>query len=165
MAMELSMDSSREGELDLEECSNSNKAKRRKKKPISNQEEDKEKDANVIGRSKKRKKKEGTKTSLHSATTSPYYNKFDEAYERKTADNTWKPPQSEFGFLHNHAHDPWRVLVICMLLNRTAGTRVLYMLSKSQSFPVLLVVLFSSWNWYLWVCVNVLPLSWLLCEF
>lgn len=142
MAMQLSMESSRVGELDLEECSNSNKAKRRKKKPISNQEEDIEKDANVNGRSKK--KKEGTKTSLPSGTTSPCYNKFDEAYERKTADNTWKPPQSEFGFLHNHAHDPWRVLVICMLLNRTAGTRVLYMLSKSQSFPVLLVVLFSS---------------------
>lgn len=123
MAMQLSMESSRVGELDIEECSNSNKAKRRKKKPISNQEEDKEKDANVIGRSKKKKKKEGTKTSLLSATTSPYYNKFDEAYERKTADNTWKPPQSEFGFLHNHAHDPWRVLVICILLNRTAGTR------------------------------------------
>ncbi|KAJ6748905.1 METHYL-CPG-BINDING PROTEIN [Salix purpurea] len=122
MAMLLSMECSTAGELDSEECSNSIKAKTRKKKPSPNQEEDGQKDANVIGRSKK-KKREGTETSLLSGTASPNFIKFDEAYERKTADNTWKPPQSEFGFLHNHAHDPWRVLVICMLLNRTAGTR------------------------------------------
>ncbi|XP_027933152.1 uncharacterized protein LOC114188725 isoform X1 [Vigna unguiculata] len=48
--------------------------------------------------------------------------KWDEAYKRKTPDNTWKPPRSETVLIQeDHAHDPWRVLVICMLLNRTSG--------------------------------------------
>ncbi|CAK7327906.1 unnamed protein product [Dovyalis caffra] len=100
---------------EVEERSNSNKVKRRKRKPnLVDEEEDEEKDA------KKKKKLAEKKRSLLSAT---YFNKLDEAYKRKTEDNTWKPPKSEFGFLHKHAHDPWRILVICMLINRTAGTR------------------------------------------
>ncbi|XP_059624531.1 uncharacterized protein LOC132267380 isoform X2 [Cornus florida] len=48
--------------------------------------------------------------------------KRDEAYQRRTPDNTWIPPRSPFGLLQeDHAHDPWRVIVICMLLNRTTG--------------------------------------------
>ncbi|XP_024188235.1 methyl-CpG-binding domain protein 4 isoform X2 [Rosa chinensis] len=54
----------------------------------------------------------------------------DEAYRRKTPDNTWIPPRSEFGLLQeDHYHDPWRVLVICMLLNRTTGTQLKEVLS------------------------------------
>ncbi|PIN23492.1 hypothetical protein CDL12_03784 [Handroanthus impetiginosus] len=46
--------------------------------------------------------------------------KRDEAYKRKTPDNTWRPPRSPFKLLQeDHAFDPWRVLVICMLLNQT----------------------------------------------
>ncbi|KAJ8760367.1 hypothetical protein K2173_012971 [Erythroxylum novogranatense] len=46
----------------------------------------------------------------------------DVAYQRKSPDNTRKPPCSEFWLLQeDHAHDPWRVLVIYMLLNRTTG--------------------------------------------
>nr|XP_048333436.1 methyl-CpG-binding domain protein 4 isoform X6 [Ziziphus jujuba var. spinosa] len=49
--------------------------------------------------------------------------KRNEAYRRKTHDNTWKPPRSKDDPLiqEDHAHDPWRVLVICMLLNKTNG--------------------------------------------
>lgn len=48
--------------------------------------------------------------------------KRDEAYLRRSTDNSWKPPRSHFHLLQeDHAHDPWRVLVICMLLNRTTG--------------------------------------------
>nr|XP_007163978.1 hypothetical protein PHAVU_L0004001g [Phaseolus vulgaris]ESW35972.1 hypothetical protein PHAVU_L0004001g [Phaseolus vulgaris] len=48
--------------------------------------------------------------------------KWDEAYKRKTPDITWKPPRSATVLIQeDHAHDPWRVLVICMLLNRTSG--------------------------------------------
>ncbi|KAH6786160.1 hypothetical protein C2S51_038615 [Perilla frutescens var. frutescens] len=48
--------------------------------------------------------------------------KRDEAYKRKTPDNNWKPPSSPFNLLQeDHAFDPWRVLVICMLLNLTTG--------------------------------------------
>ncbi|XP_047307578.1 DNA ligase 1 [Impatiens glandulifera] len=48
--------------------------------------------------------------------------KQDVAYRRRLVDNTWKPPRSSFGLLQeDHVHDPWRVLVICMLLNRTTG--------------------------------------------
>ncbi|XP_038892491.1 uncharacterized protein LOC120081563 isoform X2 [Benincasa hispida] len=45
-----------------------------------------------------------------------------EAYRRKSSDDTWKPPPSGIRLLQqDHAYDPWRVLVICMLLNRTSG--------------------------------------------
>ncbi|PSS31765.1 Methyl-CpG-binding domain protein 4-like protein [Actinidia chinensis var. chinensis] len=48
--------------------------------------------------------------------------KKDESYKRRGPDNTWKPPRSPFTLLQeDHAHDPWKVLVICMLLNRTTG--------------------------------------------
>ncbi|WVZ14055.1 hypothetical protein V8G54_011621 [Vigna mungo] len=51
--------------------------------------------------------------------------KWHEAYRRKTPDNTWKPPRSATVLIQeDHAHDPWRVLVICMLLNRTSGTQL-----------------------------------------
>ncbi|GMJ03973.1 hypothetical protein HRI_004066500 [Hibiscus trionum] len=56
--------------------------------------------------------------------------KRDEAYQRKTVDNTWIPPRSEAPLLQeDHAHDPWRVLVICMLLNRTTGNQTRKVLS------------------------------------
>ncbi|KAG2251886.1 hypothetical protein Bca52824_082022 [Brassica carinata] len=58
--------------------------------------------------------------------------KTDEAYLRKPPDNTWVRPRSPFrfsGFYSNllqedHWHDPWQVLVICMLLNKTCGAQV-----------------------------------------
>ncbi|XP_057948134.1 methyl-CpG-binding domain protein 4-like protein isoform X2 [Malania oleifera] len=51
--------------------------------------------------------------------------KQDEAYQRKSSDNTWTPPRSPFDLLQeDHAHDPWRVLVICMLLNCTTGLQI-----------------------------------------
>ncbi|KAJ4885302.1 DNA glycosylase superfamily protein [Raphanus sativus] len=50
--------------------------------------------------------------------------KTDEAYLRKTPDNTWVPPRSPCNLLQeDHWHDPWRVLVICMLLNKTSGAQ------------------------------------------
>ncbi|CAF2058170.1 BnaC06g13690D [Brassica napus] len=46
--------------------------------------------------------------------------KTDEAYLRKPPDNTWVPPRSPCNLLQeDHWHDPWRVLIICMLLNKT----------------------------------------------
>ncbi|KAF3438473.1 hypothetical protein FNV43_RR21235 [Rhamnella rubrinervis] len=48
--------------------------------------------------------------------------KRNEAYRRRSEDNTWVPPRSDFNLLQeDHFHDPWRVLVICMLLNQTTG--------------------------------------------
>ncbi|KAK3441122.1 hypothetical protein EUGRSUZ_B01580 [Eucalyptus grandis] len=45
-----------------------------------------------------------------------------EAYRRKAPDNTWKPPPSGHHLLQeSHWRDPWRVLLICMLLNVTTG--------------------------------------------
>lgn len=56
----------------------------------------------------------------------------DEAYQRTSPDNTWKPPRSPFKLLQeDHTHDPWRVLVICILLNITSGKQVRYVLSTS----------------------------------
>ncbi|KAM7473147.1 hypothetical protein LguiB_020390 [Lonicera macranthoides] len=35
--------------------------------------------------------------------------KLDEAYQRRSADNNWKPPRSHFNLLQeDHAHDRWR---------------------------------------------------------
>uniref|UniRef100_A0A803QIV8 HhH-GPD domain-containing protein n=1 Tax=Cannabis sativa TaxID=3483 RepID=A0A803QIV8_CANSA len=52
------------------------------------------------------------------------------AYERKCCDNTWKPPRSDIGLLQeDHVDDPWRVLVICMLLNRTTGIQAKQVIS------------------------------------
>jgi len=53
-----------------------------------------------------------------------------EAYKRKTPDNNWVPPRSTRPLVEEpllqefHFHDPWRVIVICMLLNRTQGKQV-----------------------------------------
>lgn len=50
------------------------------------------------------------------------FNKLNVAYRRKSPDNNWKPPPSHFHLLQeDHYHDPWRVMVICMLLNCTSG--------------------------------------------
>lgn len=63
--------------------------------------------------------------------------KKDAAYLRKTLENTWKPPRSPFNLLQeDHVHDPWRVLVICMLLNRTTGLQV-HSCSSILSFSLL----------------------------
>ncbi|KAL7194125.1 hypothetical protein ACSBR1_034525 [Camellia fascicularis] len=54
-----------------------------------------------------------------------------QAYKRRTPDNTWKPPRSPFSLLQeDHAHDPWRVLVICMLLNWTTGVQAGQVISE-----------------------------------
>ncbi|KAI3895297.1 hypothetical protein MKW92_010413, partial [Papaver armeniacum] len=45
-----------------------------------------------------------------------------EAYRRKSPENKWKPPVSPHKLLQeDHYEDPWRVVVICMLLNVTTG--------------------------------------------
>ncbi|KAL9178179.1 hypothetical protein ABFS82_01G108400 [Erythranthe guttata] len=57
--------------------------------------------------------------------------KRDEAYEKRSTDNNWIPPRSPFNLLQeDHAFDPWRVLVICMLLNMTTGLQVGRVLSN-----------------------------------
>ncbi|XP_062146338.1 uncharacterized protein LOC133854253 isoform X2 [Alnus glutinosa] len=62
------------------------------------------------------------KTDVRVETVLSTSEKLHTAYRRKSPDNMWKPPRSSYGLLQeDHAHDPWRVLVICMLLNRTTG--------------------------------------------
>lgn len=49
----------------------------------------------------------------------------DVAYLRRRPNNRWIPPKSPHELLQEgHYHDPWRVLVICMLLNCTSGGQV-----------------------------------------
>lgn len=49
----------------------------------------------------------------------------DDAYKKKTPDNLWNPPRSYHNLIQeDHIHDPWRVVVICFLLNRTQGLQV-----------------------------------------
>ncbi|KAK8955946.1 hypothetical protein KSP40_PGU000678 [Platanthera guangdongensis] len=51
--------------------------------------------------------------------------KTKDCYRRIGADNTWASPNSPYGLLQeDHSFDPWRVLVICILLNQTTGTQV-----------------------------------------
>jgi len=71
-----------------------------------------------------------------------------EAYKRKTLDNNWVPPPSGFEcplLQESHFHDPWRVIVICMLLNRTLGKQVhssKYFFSFSLSHPLYFMLMF-----------------------
>ncbi|KAK9997834.1 hypothetical protein SO802_017437 [Lithocarpus litseifolius] len=81
---------------------------------ISKEEENE--DGRLLVGSNGYKKPVAIKTVLSSSK------KLDDAYRRKSPDNMWKPPRTTPGLLQErHAHDPWRVLVICMLLNRTTG--------------------------------------------
>ncbi|KAI3695630.1 hypothetical protein L1987_78629 [Smallanthus sonchifolius] len=51
--------------------------------------------------------------------------KRNDAYKRKTPDNTWKPPRSHHNLIQeDHIHDPWRIVAICILLNLTQGVQV-----------------------------------------
>ncbi|XP_057445309.1 uncharacterized protein LOC130737530 isoform X2 [Lotus japonicus] len=57
--------------------------------------------------------------------------KRNEAYKKRTADNTWVPPRSHIHLIQeDHAFDPWRVLAICMLLNLTTGRQVKEVISN-----------------------------------
>ncbi|XP_065634827.1 uncharacterized protein LOC112006948 isoform X2 [Quercus suber] len=81
---------------------------------ISKEEENE--DGHLLEGSNGFKKPVAIKTVLSSSE------KLADAYRRKSPDNMWKPPRTTPGLLQErHAHDPWRVLVICMLLNRTTG--------------------------------------------
>ncbi|KAG5620408.1 hypothetical protein H5410_005626 [Solanum commersonii] len=72
-----------------------------------------------------RENKKSRKGSKRQKPCFSAFQKRDEAYLRRSEDNTWVPPRSHFNLLQeNHAHDPWRVLVICMLLNCTTGVQV-----------------------------------------
>ncbi|XVF23258.1 hypothetical protein REPUB_Repub13aG0020900 [Reevesia pubescens] len=78
----------------------------------------------IVDDMKKPRKTAGVKPFLSSSQ------KRDEAYQRKTPDNTWTPPRSNVPLLQeDHTHDPWRVLVICMLLNKTSGNQTRKVLS------------------------------------
>ncbi|GFQ01450.1 methyl-cpg-binding domain protein 4 [Phtheirospermum japonicum] len=82
-------------------------------------------DENAVGPTNSKRKNKTPATVLSAAQ------KRDEAYERKTPDNSWIPPRSPFNLLQeDHAFDPWRVLVICMLLNQTTGRQVGRVLSN-----------------------------------
>lgn len=71
------------------------------------------------------KKQEGEKKDYFSAAQ-----KRNEAYRRVDTVNSWKPPYSPYHLIQeDHYTDPWRVLVICMLLNMTTGDQVKKMLN------------------------------------
>nr|GLL25653.1 uncharacterized protein LOC109180753 [Ipomoea trifida] len=77
------------------------------------------------GKTDSTKRKKGpakTKTTVLIKPVLSTAQKRDEAYLRRMPDNNWIPPRSPYNLLQeDHVHDPWRVLVICMLLNRTTG--------------------------------------------
>ncbi|WJX25245.1 hypothetical protein P8452_14306 [Trifolium repens] len=72
----------------------------------------------LIVENPKRKSKNGRKKTK----PFPMAERRKDAYKRKTPDNNWLPPRSYWNLIQeDHFHDPWRVLVICMLLNVTTG--------------------------------------------
>ncbi|XP_057532276.1 uncharacterized protein LOC130810289 [Amaranthus tricolor] len=84
-----------------------------------------DKEGDGAGKSKKNvRKRRGTNGYLSAAE------KLADAYRRKAPDCIWIPPRSPYNLLQeDHAYDPWRVLVICMLLNITTGPQVKKVLS------------------------------------
>ncbi|XP_078434974.1 DNA glycosylase superfamily protein [Wolffia australiana] len=68
---------------------------------------------------KNKQKNEGDPSQLTAAE------RMQDAYKRVPDDNMWVPPFSDHELLQEfHFFDHWRVLVICMLLNRTTGQQV-----------------------------------------
>ncbi|KAL0363803.1 UNVERIFIED_CONTAM: Methyl-CpG-binding domain protein 4-like protein [Sesamum angustifolium] len=95
------------------------------------QEEENENTVSLGGPTKSKVQTRKTKRKKAHTPVLTAAQKRDEAYERKTPDNTWKPPRSPFNLLQeDHAFDPWRVLVICMLLNQTTGRQAGRVLSN-----------------------------------
>ncbi|XP_045790141.1 methyl-CpG-binding domain protein 4-like protein [Trifolium pratense] len=73
----------------------------------------------IVEKRKRKSKNSGKKTKPLTKAE-----RFKEAYKRKTPDNNWLPPRSHWNLIQeDHFHDPWRVLVICMLLNVTTGNQ------------------------------------------
>ncbi|KAF8038261.1 hypothetical protein BT93_B0957 [Corymbia citriodora subsp. variegata] len=90
---------------------------RARKVRVSKKRADEEGEGTEAKRVAKRKKRAYDRRRVLTAAE-----KRAEAYRRKSPDNTWKPPASFHRLLQeSHWHDPWRVLVICMLLNVTTG--------------------------------------------
>ncbi|XP_021735505.1 methyl-CpG-binding domain protein 4-like protein isoform X2 [Chenopodium quinoa] len=82
------------------------------------------KEDSSAGKGKKKRKQQCGSRTLSAAE------KRADAYQRKAPNCTWRPPCSPYNLLQEqHAHDPWRVLVICMLLNITTGPQVRKVLS------------------------------------
>ncbi|OAY66218.1 Methyl-CpG-binding domain protein 4-like protein [Ananas comosus] len=68
---------------------------------------------------KKRRRRSKQRSQLSAAE------KMSEAYRRVAAEEAWEPPASCHSLLQErHSFDPWRVLIICMLLNITTGEQV-----------------------------------------
>lgn len=105
----------------VDECKKIKLSKRRRGKTfLKDATEENNADGNLSQIRKRSKRK-----SPEIRTTLTASQRRDEAYRRRTPDNTWIPPRSEIKLLQeDHYHDPWRVLVICMLLNRTQGKQV-----------------------------------------
>ncbi|XP_050367951.1 methyl-CpG-binding domain protein 4-like protein [Argentina anserina] len=108
----------------VDECKKT-KAKPPQRRSGKNRKRDAGKESNADGnllQSKKRRQKNSSKIKPATLTASQ---KKDEAYRRRTPDDTWIPPRSHHHLLQeDHYYDPWRVLIICMLLNRTTGKQV-----------------------------------------
>ncbi|XP_072972206.1 uncharacterized protein [Typha angustifolia] len=83
-------------------------------------EKKKRKKSVIADEGKVRKKEKKRQPSQLSAAE-----KMSDAYRRVAADSTWEPPPSCHKLLQErHSFDPWRVLIICMLLNITSGKQV-----------------------------------------
>lgn len=79
----------------------------------------------IVVQPKNKKRRALRKTPLRSPTLSASQ-KLDGAYRRKDPDCNWRPPPSLKDPLlqEPHYHDPWKVLIICMLLNVTTAKQV-----------------------------------------
>ena len=78
----------------------------------------------VVCRRSKTKRRKNTGDPCHLTAAE----KLQDAYERVSGDTRWIPPFSDHDLLQEfHFFDHWRVLVICMLLNRTTGRQVKFL--------------------------------------
>ncbi|KAL7123598.1 hypothetical protein ACP275_01G115100 [Erythranthe tilingii] len=119
-------DITKEGEIE------SKKLKAKKVSPyFSSTQLQREKDGDVIVPTNSKSQPSKTRRKKARTVTLTAEQKRDEAYEKRSTDNNWIPPRSPFNLLQeDHAFDPWRVLVICMLLNMTTGLQVGRVLSN-----------------------------------
>ncbi|ONK60976.1 uncharacterized protein A4U43_C08F24700 [Asparagus officinalis] len=101
---------SKEAKLKEEEEVVATNNRKRKKTEMNEKEEEEDKE---------RKKRSRPRSAMTAKE------KYMDCYKRVETGNTWEPPVSPYGLLQEcHYTDPWRVLIICMLLNITSGVQV-----------------------------------------
>uniref|UniRef100_A0A9J7X744 Methyl-CpG-binding domain protein 4 n=1 Tax=Cyprinus carpio carpio TaxID=630221 RepID=A0A9J7X744_CYPCA len=98
----------------------------------------------------RRAREDGLKISAEKRKTSPYFSRRNEALSapKRKAFRKWTPPRSPFNLVQETLfHDPWKLLVATVFLNRTSGKMAIPVLWEFfQRYPSAEVTRASDWR-------------------